>query len=103
MRLALWVAFGLPGLTGLGYRLVRAGLILAPEWDAQRFGDVIGQVDQPLFFLGVRVDDGHHARLTLALGRAGRTPAACPLIRTASILQHPPNRAGANLCQARSP
>jgi hypothetical protein len=49
MRLALRVAFGLPGLTGLGDRLVRAGLILAPQWDAQRFRDVIGQVDQPLF------------------------------------------------------
>ena len=49
MRLALRVAFGLPRLTGLGYCLVRAGLILAPQWDAQRFRNVIRQIDQPLF------------------------------------------------------
>ena len=49
MRLELRVALGLPGLTGLRNRLTRAGLILAPQWDAHRFGDVIGLVDQPLF------------------------------------------------------
>ena len=49
MRLALRAASGLPGLTWLRNCLIRASLILAPQCDAHRFGDVIGQVDQPLF------------------------------------------------------
>ena len=49
MWLAVRLALGLPGLTGLGHGLIRASLILAPQCDAHRFGDVIGQVDQPLF------------------------------------------------------
>jgi len=49
VRLAARLALGLPGLTGLGHGLIRASLILAPQWDAHRFGDVIGQVDEPLF------------------------------------------------------
>ena len=49
MGLALRMAFELPGLNGLRNRLIRAGLILAPQWDAHRFRDVIGKVDQPLF------------------------------------------------------
>ena len=49
VRLAHRVAFRLPGLPWLWDGLVRAGLILAPQPDAGRFGDVIGQVDQPLF------------------------------------------------------
>ncbi len=49
MRLAARLALGLPGLTRLGDGLIRASLILAPQWDAYRFGDVIGQIDQPLF------------------------------------------------------
>ena len=49
MRLAAWFALWLPGLTRLRHRLIGASLILAPQWNAHRFGDVIGQVDQPLF------------------------------------------------------
>ncbi len=49
VRLALRLALGLPGVTGLRDSLVRASLILAPQVDADRFGDAIGQVDQPLF------------------------------------------------------
>jgi hypothetical protein len=49
VRLALRVALRFPGLTGLRNRLVRASLILTPQWDAHPFGDVIGQIDQPLF------------------------------------------------------
>ena len=41
MRLAARLALGLPGLTRLGDGLIRASLILAPQWDAYRFGDVI--------------------------------------------------------------
>src|SRR5262249_8046996 len=57
------------------------------------------------FCLGVRIDDGHHARLALALGGAGRTPGACPLIGTASVLGHAsdgarPERGEAVLAQA---
>jgi len=46
--LALRLARGLPGVTGLRDGLVRASLILAPQVDADRLGDAIGQVDQPL-------------------------------------------------------
>src|SRR5260370_42571039 len=49
VRLAARLACRLPGLTGLGPGLIRASLILAPQWDAQAFGAAIGQVDQPLF------------------------------------------------------
>lgn len=49
VRLALRVPLGLPGLTGLWDGLVRASLILAPHGNADRLGDPIGQVDQPLF------------------------------------------------------
>jgi hypothetical protein len=49
MRLVLRMSLGLPGLTRLGNRLIRAGLILAPQRDADRFSNPIGQVDQPLF------------------------------------------------------
>jgi hypothetical protein len=48
MGLALRLALGLPGLTGLRNRLVRTSLILTPQWDAHPFSDVIGQIDQPL-------------------------------------------------------
>ena len=48
MGLAPRLALGLPGLTGLRNRLIRARLILAPERDAHGFGYAIGQVDEPL-------------------------------------------------------
>jgi hypothetical protein len=48
MRLALRVPLGLPGLTGLWDGLVRTGLILTPQGDADCLGYPIGQVDQPL-------------------------------------------------------
>ena len=49
VRMTARLAFGLPGLTGLRNCLIWAGLVLAPERDAQRFGYAIGQVDEPLF------------------------------------------------------
>ena len=49
VRLAHRVALRLPGLPWLWDGLVRTGLILAPQGDADRLGDPIGQVDQPLF------------------------------------------------------
>ena len=49
VRVALRVPRWLPGLTRLRHRLIRAGLILAPQRDADSFGNAIGQVDQPLF------------------------------------------------------
>ena len=48
------------------------------------------------FYLGVGVDHGHHASLALALCRPRRTPGARALVRTAGVLQHAPNRAGAH-------
>ena len=50
VRLRVGVSLRLPGLTGLRNRLIRTSLVLAPQRDAHLFGDVIGQVDQPLFF-----------------------------------------------------
>ena len=47
------------------------------------------------FFLGLRIDHGHHARFALALRRPRRTPRACALVRTAGILQHAPDGARA--------
>jgi len=41
VRLADRPALGLPRLTGLRNRLLRTGLILAPQPDAQRFGDAL--------------------------------------------------------------
>ena len=49
MRLADRVAFKLPGLARLWDGLIRAGLILTPQPEAGGFGNLIGQVDQPLF------------------------------------------------------
>ena len=39
VRLTARLALRLPGLTGLGNGLIRAGLILAPQRDAHRFGE----------------------------------------------------------------
>ena len=49
MGLALRVALGPPGVTGLRNGLIRTGLILTPQRDAHAFGYAIGQFDQPLF------------------------------------------------------
>src|SRR5207248_11498780 len=43
------LALTLPGLSGLWDGLIRAGLVLAPQRDAHRFGDAIGEVDQAPF------------------------------------------------------
>src|SRR5437660_12780734 len=39
------LALTLPGLSGLWDGLIRAGLVLAPQRDAHRFGDASGEVD----------------------------------------------------------
>ena len=49
MGLALRVALGPPGVTGLRNGLIRTGLNLTPQRDAHAFGYAIGQFDQPLF------------------------------------------------------
>ena len=49
MWLARRLTFRLPGLARLRDRLIRAGLILAPERQTDHFGDAVGQFDQPLF------------------------------------------------------
>lgn len=59
--------------------------------------------DIPTFFLGPRIDNGHHARLALALRGAGWTPGTRPLVRTASVLEHAANGAGANCGELFSP
>src|SRR5207237_3461147 len=51
VRLTARLALTLPGLSGLWDGLIRAGLVLAPQRDAHRFGDAIGEVDQAPFFL----------------------------------------------------
>src|SRR5215472_10492803 len=100
--LPTWFALWLPGMAGLRNGLIRASLVLTPEWDAHRFSDAVGQVDQVALFLSLRVDDSHHARYALALGGAGRTPGPCALVRTAGRLQHTPDRAGAHTRQPGS-
>ncbi len=89
MRLAERLALGLPGLARLRDGLIRAGLILAPQRDAHRFGDAIGQVDQPLFSSVFGSTTVTTPALRLRWAVPGRTPRARPLVRAASVLEHP--------------
>ena len=97
MRLTARLALGLPGLTGLRNRLIRAGLVLAPERDAQRFRYAVGQVDEPLFLsvcgsitvttpafrLRCAVPVGHQVRV-----RWYELPAACSTRRIVLVPTH---------------
>src|SRR6266567_1974647 len=87
MGQAAWVFLQVPVFSRLGNSLIRSGFILAPEFDSSSLRDAVGQFNQALFLLRLRIVDGHDARFAHAHRRAGPTPGAAASEDVACFVQ----------------
>ena len=76
MRQATRVSLHVPVLSRLGNGLIRSGFILTPQLYPGQLGNTIGQFNQALFLLCLRIVDGDDARFAHTHRRACPTPGA---------------------------
>jgi hypothetical protein len=80
-------------------KTLRVPLLLVPNLQAERFADTMGLFNQG-FFLSIRIADGDLPILAFADGGAGGTPGAGLLPSVVGLVQHAPDREGADGWQA---
>ena len=100
VRLPRRLALGPPGLAGVGDRLVRPGLVGAPDRQPHRLAGAVGVLDQLFFGIGVRVGDDRRPGLAAAQGRAGRAPGAGALVAGPGLVEDAADGVGRDPGQA---
>src|SRR5260221_5023968 len=102
MRQPARVSLKVPVFSGLGNGLIGSGFILTPQLYSGHLSDAVGQFNQALFLLSLRIVDGDDACFAHAHSRAGLTPGAAAPEHVASLMQDAADGTGSNGWQTAS-
>src|SRR5450756_778 len=97
-----WVSLHVPVFSWVGNSLIGSRFILAPEFYSSRLRDTVGQFNQALFLLRLRIMDGDHARFAHAHRRAGLTPGTAASEAVPCCLQDATDGTGSDAWQELS-
>src|SRR5260221_14574507 len=76
MRLPARVSLQVPVFPRLGNGLIRSSFVLAPQLYSGRLSNAVGQFNQALLLLRLRIVDGNHARFAYAHRGTSLAPGA---------------------------
>jgi hypothetical protein len=97
-----WVSLHVPVFSWVGNSLIGSRFILAPEFYSSRLRDTVGQFNQALFLLRLRIMDGDHARFAHAHRRASLTPGTAASEDVACCVQDAADGTGSDAWQTAS-